>query len=70
MLNPGTVYQPRKLPFAIIPVVSAKLDQLEINGMIERISHSDWTTAIVVVHKCTRKVRICGELVTLNPVLK
>ena len=41
--------KPRKLPFAIKPVVGAELDCLEKDGVIERVSHSDWATPIVVV---------------------
>ena len=63
--------KPRKLPFAIKPVVGAELDRLEKDGVIERVSHSDWATPIVVVCKPTGKVRICGDFkVTINPVLK
>ena len=53
--------KPRKLPFAIKPVVGAELDRLENDGVIERVSHSDWATPIVVVRKPTGKVRICGD---------
>ena len=63
--------KPRKLPFAIKPVVGAELDRLEQDGVLERVSHSDWATPIVVVRKPTGKVRICGDFkVTLNPVFK
>ena len=63
--------KPRKLPFAIKPVVGAELDHLEKDGVIERVSHSDWATPIVVVRKPTGKVRICGDFkVSLNPMLK
>ena len=63
--------KPRKLPFAINPVVGAELDSLENDGVIERVSHSDWTTPIVVVRKPAGKVRICGDFkITLNPMLK
>ena len=52
-------------------MVGAELDRLENDGVIERVSHSDWATPIVVVHKPTGKVRICGDFkVTLNPMLK
>ena len=63
--------KPRKLPFAIKPVVGTELDCLEKDGVIERVSHSNWATPIVVVWKPTRKVQICGDFkVTMNPVLK
>jgi len=33
--------KPRKLPFAIKPVVGVELDHLEKEGVIERVNHSD-----------------------------
>ena len=63
--------KPRKLLFAIKPLVGAELDYLEKDGVIERVSHSDWATPIVVICKPTGKVRICGDFkVTLKPMLK
>ena len=63
--------KPRRLPFAIKPTVGAELDQLEKNGMIEKVSQSDWATTIVVVRKPGGKVRVCGDFkITVNPVLK
>ena len=51
--------------------MGAELDQLEKNGVIERVSQSDWATPIVVVRKPGGKVRVCGDFkVTVNPVLK
>ena len=61
----------RRLPFAIKPTVGAELEQLEKNGVIEKVTQSDWATPIVVVRKPGGKVRICGDFkVTINPVLK
>ena len=52
-------------------MVGAELNRLENDGVIERVSHSDRATPIVVVRKPTGKVRICGDFkVTLNPMLK
>ena len=63
--------KPRRLPFAIKPTVGAELDQLEKNGVIEKVSQSYWATPIVVVRKPGGKVRVCGDFkVTVNPVLK
>ena len=63
--------KPRRLPFAIKPTVGAELDRLEKNGVIERVSQSDWATPIAVVRKPGGKVRVCGDFkVTVNPVLK
>ena len=40
--------KPRKLPFALKPVVGDELDCLEKQGVIKKILHSDWATLIVV----------------------
>ena len=56
---------------AIKPVVGTELDRLEKDGVIERVTHSDWATPIVVACKPIGKVRICADFkITLNPVLK
>ena len=43
--------KPRKLPFALKPVVGDELDRLEKQGVIEKVSHAEWATPIVVVRK-------------------
>ena len=61
----------RKLPFALKPVVGAELDRLEREQVLEKVTHSDWATPLVVVRKPGGKVRLCGDFkVTLNPALK
>ena len=63
--------KPHMLPFALKPIVGAELDRLQNDGVLEKVSHSDWATPIVVLKKPSGKVRICGDFkVTLNPVLK
>ena len=53
--------KPRRLLFAIKPIVGAELDQLEKKRVIEKVSKSDWATLTVVVRKPGGKVRICGD---------
>jgi len=63
--------KPRKLPFAIKPVVGDELDWSEHQRVIEKVSHSEWATPIVVVRKPGGKVHICGDFkVTIDPLLK
>ena len=63
--------KPCKLPFALKPVVRDELDQLEKQGVIKEIPHSDWATPIMVVRKPGGKVHICGDFkITIHPVLK
>ena len=64
-------YKLRKLPFALKSIVGAELDRLEKEQVLEKVTHSDWATPIVVVRKPGGKVRLCGDFkVTLNPALK
>ena len=61
----------RKIPFALKPVVGAELDRLEKEHVLEKVTHADWATPLVVVRKPGGKVRLCGDFkVTLNPALK
>ena len=61
----------RKLLFALKPVVGAELDRLEKVQVLEKVTHSDWATPLVVFRKPGGKVRLCGDFkVTLNPTLK
>ena len=47
------------------------IDQLEKNGVIEKMIQSDYATPIVVVKKSGGRVHICGNFkVILNPVLR
>jgi len=63
--------KPRKLPFALKPVVGDELDHLENQGVIKKVPHFDWATPIVVIRKPWDKVCICGDFkITINPVLK
>ena len=61
MRSPQKFCKPRKLPFALKPNVGDELDQLENQGVIKKVFHSDWATP-VVVRKPGSKVRICGDL--------
>ena len=61
----------RKLLFALKPIVGTELDRLEKEQVLEKVTHSDWATPIVVVRKPSGRVRLCGDFkVTLNPALK
>ena len=62
--------KPRPLPFAIRASVGKELDLLEKQGIIERVSHSDWAAPIVPVPKKDGRFRICSDYkVTVNQVL-
>ena len=58
-------------PYALKPIVGAELDRLEKEQVLEKVTHSDWATPLVVIRKPGGKVRLCGDFkVTLNPALK
>ena len=60
----------RPVPFALRPKVEASLEKLEQEGVLEKVTHSEWGSPIVVVPKKTGGMRICGDYkVTLNQVL-
>ena len=44
-------FKPRQVPFAIRDAVGKELDLLEKQGIIEKVSHSDWAAPIVPVPK-------------------
>ena len=64
-------FKPRPVPYAIRDEVSAQLDKLEAEGVLEKISHSDWAAPIVVVPKQDGSYRLCGDYkVTINQALE
>ena len=59
----------RTVPYAMREKIE-ELDRLEGEGVLEKISHSEWATPIVAVPKPDRRVRLCGDFkVTVNPAL-
>ena len=62
--------KPRPVPFAIQATVGKELDHLEQQGIVEKVSHSDWAAPVVTVPKKDGRFRICGDCkVTVNQVL-
>ena len=60
-------HEARPISFAIKDAVGAELNCLEGEGILQRVSHSDWAAPIVAVPKKDRKIRICGDYkVTVN----
>ena len=61
----------RPVPFAIKPAVDRELDRLEQEGIIEKVTHSEWASPVVAVPKHGGHLRLCGDYkVTLNSALK
>jgi len=58
----------RQVPYALRPKVEGVLDELEKAGILTKVDHSEWATAIVPVVKRNNTVRIYGDFkTTLNP---
>ena len=73
VLKPGAkpkFCRPRPVPYALREPIERELEHLESEGVVERVSHSDWAAPIVAVPKHDGSVRICGDYkVTVNPSL-
>ncbi|XP_062404761.1 uncharacterized protein K02A2.6-like [Sardina pilchardus] len=51
----------RPVPFAMRSKIEAELDRLQAAGVIEPVTHSEWSAPIVAVMKPDSTVRICGD---------
>jgi len=61
----------RQIPYAMRDKVECELNRLEQEGVLTKISSSDWATAIVPILKKNNQVKICGDYkVTVNAALK
>lgn len=59
------------MPFAARGTIEEELDCLVQQGIVEKVTHSEWATLIVAVPKPDGRYRICGDFkVTVNPALK
>ena len=57
----------RPVPFALQSAVERELDRLEGEGILERVTYSQWAAPIVPVPKPEGAIRICGDYkVTIN----
>lgn len=70
-LKPGSApkfCKARPVPFALKQAVERELDRLEGEGIIEKVSHSEWAAPVVPVPKNNGKIRLCGDYkMTVNP---
>eukprot|EP00117_Sycon_ciliatum_P015218 scpid18577/ scgid6200/ Retrotransposable element Tf2 155 kDa protein type 1 len=59
--------KPRSVPFHIREQYEASLDKLERDGVIQKVTHSDWAAPTVPVRKPDGSIRVCGDYsVTIN----
>ena len=57
----------RSVPFAIKDAIGKELDRMEQQGILRKVSHSEWAAPIVPVPKKDGRFRICGDYkVTVN----
>ena len=64
-------FKPRTAPYALRESVEGELNRLENERIIEKVTHSEWATPVVVIPKADGGVRLCVDFkVTINPVLK
>ena len=60
-------HKPRTVPFAMKDSIEMEFERLEKEGIVERVSHSEWATPVVPVPKGDGRIRVCGDYkVTLN----
>ncbi|XP_043219275.1 uncharacterized protein K02A2.6-like [Amphibalanus amphitrite] len=68
-VDPGVppVRQPlRRLPLAVLDAVSARIDELEAQGVIEKVSASPWISPLVVGRKRDGAIRLCVDMRRVN----
>ena len=67
---PPKFCQSRPVPYAHREAVEEELAHLEAEGIIERVTHSEWALPIVTVMKSDGSFRLCGDYKrTVNPAL-
>ena len=55
------------MPYALRSHIEEELDRLKREGIMEKVTHSEWATPIVAVPKLDGWVRLCGDFkVTVN----
>ena len=59
------------MPYVVRGAIEEELDRLEQQGILEKVTYSEWAIPIVAVPKPDGRYRICGDFkVTVNPALK
>ena len=73
-LKPGVIpkfCKARLVPFALKAAIERDLDRLESEGILEKVSYSEWAAPVVPVPKTEGTIRLCGDYkVTINPQLE
>ena len=60
-------FKARMVPYALKSAIEDEFDRLKREGIVEKVTHSEWATPIVAVPKPDGRVSICGDFkVTVN----
>ena len=63
-------FKPRSVPYALRGPIEEELDRLEREGIVDKVTHSEWATPLVAVLKPDGRVQLRGDFkVTVNPSL-
>ena len=63
-------HRAQPVPLALKSHIEEALNQLEAGGVLEKVTHSDWTALIMTVPKRDGSIRVCRDYkVTVNSVL-
>jgi len=49
------------VPYGLLAKVDAHLDNLVVSGKVMPISHSEWASPAVIVHKANGEIRYCVD---------
>ena len=49
------------VPFALKAAIEKELDRLESEGILEKVSYSEWAAPVVPVPKAEGTIRLCGD---------
>ena len=61
----------RPVLFALKEAIDRELDCLEAEGILERVTYSEWAAPVVPVPKTEGQIRLCGDYkITINPVME
>lgn len=61
------IHPPRKVPFAIHEQLKIKLDSLEAEGIVSKVTTpTPWVNSLVIVHKKDGTLRLCLDPTYLN----
>ena len=59
--EPPRFFKARMVPYALRSSIEDELDRLEWEGILEKVTHSEWATPIVAVPKPDGRVHLCGH---------